>query len=211
MPAFPGPPLADATPEAWLAYADFLQEDGAPEADWLQALRFAEGLRRRPRLVLVGITRDKRPRGTGMLARLAVALDWLLNGGDAPFWPPRPRPVAPPSPGAGPGAEGGGPGLRPWEATGPDTGWCGLTLWQWVTPRGLPGVAGKGARRHRLAALGTTPGELPGLVEARPDVAMAFFRKAAEGLRVELREGVPWLSVKLRAGARQERPYFGGA
>jgi hypothetical protein len=53
MPAFPGPPLADASPEAWLAYADFLQEEGRPEADWLQALRFAEGLRRRPRLVAV--------------------------------------------------------------------------------------------------------------------------------------------------------------
>ncbi len=42
MLAFPGPPLADATPEAWLAYADFLQEEGRPEADWPQALRFAE-------------------------------------------------------------------------------------------------------------------------------------------------------------------------
>jgi hypothetical protein len=62
-------------------------------------------------------------------------------------------------------------------------------------------------RRHRLAALGTTPGELPGLVEARPDVALTFYRKAAEGLRVELREGTPWLL----AGRRWEVRPFGGA
>jgi hypothetical protein len=42
-------------------------------------------------------------------------------------------------------------------------------------------------------------------------VALAFFRKAAEGLRVELRTGVPWLSVKARGRQREERPYFGGA
>jgi hypothetical protein len=53
------------------------------------------------------------------------------------------------------------------------------------------------------------PGDLPGLVEARPDLALAFFKKAAEGLRVELREGAPWLVV--RAQARHGRPYFGGA
>jgi hypothetical protein len=46
-------------------------------------------------------------------------------------------------------------------------------------------------------------------VEARPEVALAFFRKAAEGLRVELRGGVPWLLVRVRA--RHGRPYFGGA
>ncbi len=77
--------------------------------------------------------------------------------------------------------------------------------------RGWLDVASATARRHRLAALGATPGELPGLVEARPDVALAFFRKAAEGLRVELREGVPWLSVKERGRPYLGRPYFGGA
>jgi hypothetical protein len=82
---------------------------------------------------------------------------------------------------------------------------------QWLTPRGAINLTGAAARRHRLAALGTTPGELPGLVEARPDVALAFFRKAAEGVRVELREGLPWLSARAQSGARQERPYFGGA
>jgi hypothetical protein len=41
-------------------------------------------------------------------------------------------------------------------------------------------------------------------------VALAFFRKAAEGLRVELREGVPWLLVGHRARPKEERPYFGG-
>jgi hypothetical protein len=87
----------------------------------------------------------------------------------------------------------------------------GPPAWQWVTPRAWLNVARKVARRHRLAALGTTPGELPGLVEARPDVAMAFFRKAAEGLRVELREGVPWLLAWPRGRAKEERPYFGGA
>jgi hypothetical protein len=40
-------------------------------------------------------------------------------------------------------------------------------------------------------------------------VALAFYRKAAEGLRVELREGLPWLSV--RTQARHARPYFGRA
>jgi hypothetical protein len=62
-----------------------------------------------------------------------------------------------------------------------------------------------------MAALGTTPGELPGLVEARPDVALAFFRKAAEGLRVERREGLPWLSVKVRGRPREERPFLTSA
>jgi hypothetical protein len=88
--------------------------------------------------------------------------------------------------------------LRRWRKQGEGEGWGALTAWQWVTPRGWFNVAGKVARRHRLAALGTTPGELPGLVEVRPDVALAFFRKAAECLRVELREGLPWLSVKVR-------------
>jgi hypothetical protein len=64
---------------------------------------------------------------------------------------------------------------------------------------------------HRLAALGTTPGELPGLVEPRPDMALAFYRKAAEGLRVELRGGLPWLVAGPRARPKEERPYFGGA
>jgi hypothetical protein len=45
-------------------------------------------------------------------------------------------------------------------------------------------------------------------VEARPDVALAFFRKAAEGLRVEMRGGLPWLSVKVRGRPREERAYF---
>jgi hypothetical protein len=38
---------------------------------------------------------------------------------------------------------------------------------------------------------------------------LAFFRKAPEGLRVEMREGLPWLSVRVRG--RHGRPYFGGA
>ncbi len=38
-------------------------------------------------------------------------------------------------------------------------------------------------------------------------MALAFFRKAAEGLRVEVRDGVPWLVV--RARARHGRPDFG--
>jgi hypothetical protein len=48
-----------------------------------------------------------------------------------------------------------------------------------------------------------------GLVEARPDVALAFFRKAAEGLRVELREGLPWLVERPRGKPREERPSCG--
>jgi hypothetical protein len=47
-------------------------------------------------------------------------------------------------------------------------------------------------------------------VEARPDLALAFFKKAAEGLRVEMRGGVPWLSAKARGQPREGRPYFGG-
>jgi hypothetical protein len=113
--------------------------------------------------------------------------------------------VAPP----GLGGEGERLWLRPWRKQGEGVGWQALRAWQWVTPRGWLNVASATARRHRLAALGTTPGELPGLVEARPDVALAFLRKAAEGLRVELREGTPWLVV--RARARHGRPYFGGA
>jgi hypothetical protein len=40
-------------------------------------------------------------------------------------------------------------------------------------------------------------------------VALAFFRKAAEGLRVDLREGGPWLVVGPRARPKEEQPYFG--
>jgi hypothetical protein len=107
------------------------------------------------------------------------------------------------------------PGRRPrvplwrrWVGPAPAEGrverWDGLTSYQWVTPR----YAAIGGGRRRLAALGTTPGELPGLVEARPDVALTFFRKAAAGLRVELREGLPWLSVKARGRPREGRPYL---
>jgi hypothetical protein len=192
MLAFPGPPLTDATPEAWLAYADFLQEEGRPEAEWLQALRFAERLRRRPRLVLVGQKREEEARRERMLAWLDFLRDWIMLEGEAP-----PRlagfPVAPP----GLGGEGERLWLRPWRKQG-EGGWEALRAWQWVTPRGWLNAAGTAARRHWLAALGTTPGELPGLVEARPDVALAFFRKAAEGLRVELREGLPWLVARPR-------------
>jgi hypothetical protein len=42
-----------------------------------------------------------------------------------------------------------------------------------------------------------------------PDLALAFFRKAAEGLRVELRQGLPWLRVKVSGWLRENRPYFG--
>jgi hypothetical protein len=40
---------------------------------------------------------------------------------------------------------------------------------------------------------------------------LAFFLKAAEGLRVELREGAPCLVAGPRACPRQERPYFSRA
>jgi hypothetical protein len=44
-----------------------------------------------------------------------------------------------------------------------------------------------------------------------PDLALAFFRKAAEGLRVELRQGLPWLSARARGRPSEGRPYFGAA
>jgi hypothetical protein len=49
------------------------------------------------------------------------------------------------------------------------------------------------------------------LVEARPDVALAFFRKAAEGLRVEMRQGLPWLVERPGHRAGRAAPYFGRA
>jgi hypothetical protein len=199
MRAFAGPPFTDATPEAWLAYADFLQDEDGPEAEWLQALRFAEGLRRRPRLVLIGQLREEQARRPGLLGHIAAALDWL-TGNFPPTRLSELQSVAPPALGPAHGAW-----IRPWEHA---PGWRALAAWQWVTPRGLAQVAGEAVRRHRLAALGTTPCELPGLIEARPEVALAFFHKAAEGLRVEMREGAPWLVDRPRGRLRQERPFF---
>jgi hypothetical protein len=101
--------------------------------------------------------------------------------------------------------------VGPWQAQGRAERWEALDDYQWVTPRGAAKVVGEDVvRRHRLAALSTTPSELPGLVEARPDVALAFFQKVAEGLRVEMREGVPWLAVRARGRPNEERLYFAG-
>ena len=52
-------PWHDPASAAWRVYADFLadqnpQSDFRLEKEWLRALRFAEGLRRRPRMVLTG-------------------------------------------------------------------------------------------------------------------------------------------------------------
>lgn len=46
-------PLHDATPFAWFAYADFLEERGDQPKEWLRALEIACGLERTPKLALV--------------------------------------------------------------------------------------------------------------------------------------------------------------
>jgi uncharacterized protein (TIGR02996 family) len=157
--AFPLP-LGDADPASWLAYADWLAERGR-EREQVRALRFARGLTRRPRLVLVGQRRDPAaldPRREEAPVRRGVACEELAGWACLRWWTP---------------------------AYARSSGWP----WRWglmdVQPHVAP--APEGSLEPYLA----TPADFPGLVEGCPDLAWRFHWKTAYDLRVVMRDGVP--------------------